>query len=246
MVFFEKELNEAINKICDSAYPFKVFLDDGSLLGYLRDKRIIPWDSDIDLSVNSPGFDRLISSIESLSNRFDEVKVTVIDGIPMTVTFKVNGELPISVKRFVGLGDGYFYALTAPMRSKKRFYKNNRFARKAVKKISNFASPGKYFQKNNTQHVYLSTGILSRAVRCYVLWCTPSCFFNQKNKVTYLQSDSLLCVPQDPEKYIERHYGLDWRTPEKDWSFVDDDGTLRTFDRRVWVVLRENIHKELS
>lgn len=129
MIFFDERSASKINKICESASPGKIFVDDGSLLGYLRDGKIIPWDSDIDLSVKSLGFERVAHDLENLASYFESIKITLIDDIPMSITFKSEGVLPISLKRFVDVGDGRYYALTAPARAKKKILQKEKVIR---------------------------------------------------------------------------------------------------------------------
>lgn len=64
-----KELVETLNK-----YNFKYFLDFGTLLGIVRDGKIIEWDSDIDISIYSNELDKLKKiiekNLEELTNKF--------------------------------------------------------------------------------------------------------------------------------------------------------------------------------
>lgn len=63
---FAECLLKTINQFC-CENGIHACLDSGTLLGAIRDKQLIPWDDDIDLAVNEKSFDKLISSLPTLS-----------------------------------------------------------------------------------------------------------------------------------------------------------------------------------
>ena len=234
--FFETKILEATNKIADLANPAPVLIDDGTLLGLIRDQKIIEWDTDIDLSVPTKGMDRILGNLDQLADTFSSVRLTYIDGLCMTATFISEDQLPISLKRFTKKGNTY-YALTAPSRGKKR-------SPRIVKRILNRAKPvralcEKKKEISNTKITFLTPSTLSRAFRKYVFWTVPEYFFN--NASTKVQLDSQIVIPNNPEKYLETHYGTNWREPRKDWSFLDDDNSLIAYNHSIWKELKRKI-----
>ena len=86
-------------KICKILDDLKVnyFLQTGILLGAIRDKDLIPWDWDIEISVFSDGFDKKIDAVSKrlIKNRFrikkiirkkKELKIDFIGKYPQNVT----------------------------------------------------------------------------------------------------------------------------------------------------------------
>ena len=55
-------------------------------------------------------------------------------------------------------------------------------------------------------------------------WRYPLHHVRELERVPYDGVDVLL--PADPEGFLERRYGPDWRTPAETWFYVLDDGTL--------------------
>lgn len=91
---------------------------------------------------------------------------------------------------------------------------------------------------SKVERVYLSPRYLDRIVRSYIFWCAPSWFF-ESNSI--LQKDSLVFVPKYAEAHVEAHYGSSWKVPVKDWSFIDDDKSLRPYDEKLWLAMQGKV-----
>lgn len=50
-------------------YEIKYILEGGTLLGIIRENRLLPWDNDLDLTIKSPDLDKLIKARWSLWKR---------------------------------------------------------------------------------------------------------------------------------------------------------------------------------
>ena len=42
-----------------------------------------------------------------------------------------------------------------------------------------------------------------------------------------LISERMHRSPRDSEHFLAHHYGTDWRTPQQDWNFLEDDGCTK-------------------
>ncbi|TVR58081.1 MAG: hypothetical protein EA426_10790 [Spirochaetaceae bacterium] len=183
--------------------PF--WLDQGTLLGVYRDRALLPWDRDVDISVWPDAFDRLLSRLDEFCALGYTATVTLeADTVKF---FSRETGLSIEVNRFFRDGE---------LCTRKGLRPRGNPVLGLVKKAIKALPPRLYL------------GILklyNRALRPeHVKLTVPAEFFAE---FTRFEFDGMTVpVPARTERYLAFKYGPDWQTPRRVWDHARDDGAV--------------------
>lgn len=211
----------------------KFWLDSGTLLGIVREGCFISGDNDIDIGIwkeDEEKFDvggPLYSELED--NNYDlyflnDKIVIEKDSIPInaSVFFVRDGEALrekylLHGRNKIGKILRMFWWLCFVRYYGKTFKK----PKTAVVKIFHFIIP------TSVRKILAitTTKIASRYFDCSeIIWSVPIKFFKNFSELEF--AGDKFMVPKEVEKYLEFHYGADWRTPKKEWSALRQDGAV--------------------
>lgn len=219
-------------------FNVRYWLDYGTLLGAVRDGRLIRWDVDIDLGMMTKDWEKIVSTFSELGKKgfriyFEEEvrkKVSLHRfGYPVDISLYSNkGDW--AVERFITrvfvsrslavlsgllvLGDGWVQPKYEPMVKVIREC-TLLFPSKVRKQLSNLL---KVVRK-------ITTPIDEEK-----LVAVPRGHFEKLD-------DGELCgmrfnIPSDVGGYLRIRYGHDWKTPKKEWNWIEEDGAVRTIKGR--------------
>ncbi len=208
----------------------KAWLDQGTLLGVVREGRFLPWDNDVDIGLwDSDIKSREKEFFEKLS---ESARVTVRKRMIFVNPHSRQGPLPVSIARYIRRGNKavkymqkfsenrLLHAIGAPAgRSLMRDRGFSLASRKNKKKnilTKLYSLSGRAILKTRAKLL----DWFSKDIRCEV----PSFFFDSlKREQVY---GTVVFMPKEPEKYLALKYGEDWKTPKKDWQWWKEDGAL--------------------
>lgn len=205
----------------------RCWVDDGTLLGLMRDGELIESDRDIDFSIWAKDEDQLEPLIEHMDKkgyviRNDKWQSRSIryafyppDSTKRTVdisVYKKDGNHAWNPKRSLSLKNPYkspdprYYMVGVPRHLmylvKDNIYQKDMLSNRSVMSVSSMPWCW-YYNIENT------------------LWI-PANFFEHLT----LQKENNILIPRNWETYLEFRFG-EWRTPVDDWDSLKDDGGVR-------------------
>lgn len=217
----------------------KWWLDQGSLLGLVRDGKFIPWDHDIDIGVWEVSKSDKKRLVEALRERFD---VCYLDELNNTVkVFFFDAEAAVIWwydLSFYLERDGMAVKFWAKPRGAGRGY---RVCIGLAAWLRGFSTPAAHAPGGRVGQLFLrfisktaaflgvndvSAKALEKiAKRCFADFVevrVPASMFHQLRCVDF--GGVFANVPQDYEGYLRLKYGVSWRIPTRKWDYFVDDG----------------------
>jgi hypothetical protein len=181
------------------------WLDQGTLLGAVRDGAPIPWDGDLDLSCWHADFSRLAD----LMGEFEGAGFY----------FELHEYKDCA---FLARGEGRTIEIAGQRRDQGFVIRQNALPRnrgwERLVKRGLAALP---------RSVFFALRAFGRRTfrRSPVVFKTPERFFSSFRTISFLGVEGLP-APRDAEGYLAFKYGADWKVPRKEWDYSRDDGSV--------------------
>lgn len=209
------------------------WLDQGTLLGLVRDGALLPWDSDIDLGVWSSDIERtrpvLVREMRREYNvtvRDEKIKAEPRDSEGLSIDlqiYRIEGEqawttLPVRRRR-----NFLLRKLRKPLSRRLDAIKdrvNNRLAHRRVPDEDREA-PFDWLERLDHRISVLRTWIKTEPV----LLSVDARYYLEREWIDV--QGRRLPVPGRTEEYLAMKYGEDWRIPRRDWKYWRDDGAVQ-------------------
>jgi len=194
----------------------------GTLLGIVRDKKLLDWDNDIDIALMEDEVNRDEIIKKFLNNGFKlKKKYFENDGL---LTFIKNGSKEIDIN---------FYQLSSDEKKVYTYWfipKN--FVCKLIDVLANAKNyRGKYLKIINKLHflqsifMYFKKFLIKKNIFFLEIGYQHSYdFVNSKSKIMFENLE--LSIPKEPEEYLANIYGKDWMIPNKDFIWYKDSPAL--------------------
>ena len=226
---YEKPMVETLKRavsILDSR-NIDYWIDCGTLLGLVRDDKIIPWDEDVELGAWLT--DR--ESIEHCTNEFIENGLIVTVSKPDKIGLQLPDNLPYKFrilfydKRNGNAGRGSYGAVSLPG----RIIDNLKNLPSLISKSENIKTGEKVGTINSLIKLFVLmcskfpkswissfSNLFSKIdVKKRYYWEIPVRFFENTYKTDFYGVQ--VTVPIDSEKYLAFRYGQDWKNPTRFW-----------------------------
>lgn len=198
------------------------WLDAGTLLGAVRNGKIIGWDHDIDLAMWYENVDRIVSIFPKLKKigfeaNVTKVKITIgIVRMGHTIQFNIYRNkdryaltIWVAPKRKAGRLVGWFLGLLIPRISTK--------PRRSSPFVSLLPLTLRGFLVNVMWSVLDKCG-------CIIPIVVPKHYFEKLSIIRFYGMK--FNIPSETEKYLEYRYGKNWETPVRNWIYYRDDGAI--------------------
>ncbi len=199
----------------------EAWVDQGTLLGLVRDKQLIEWDNDIDLSCMQE----------------DRPKITLRDArrllargyVVLTSKFGYTIKTLDSSLKTRKIDLTFIYRKNGHMlKSYSDFEHQNVFGKIFEKTIKESLGLVRRSPKSSIRlMVWMFTNTISWFYRSYFMKTIdmecPEWQFGM-DKVPLLDDFDTILIYREPDRYIEYKYGTDWHVPKKDWDYTTEDG----------------------
>lgn len=217
IVYFMRNDMRILLDVCHmlDAENIDYWIDDGTVLGLVRDNSLIQGDGDIDIGVFSKDvykIDKLEPEIEKRG--YTKHITTYKNGERIKVSFRNDGRRPINIKAYYVRKKFAWYPTTASKKHGEK-WKNN--VNPLLKWIS-------------YKHHKINKRYYKREIR--MTWPIQIINFNTRViPLKYLNSRNThsefnLKLPSPIEEYMLFRFGKDWTTSDDDWYYMDDDGSI--------------------
>jgi len=211
-------------KICLDEAGVEYWLDQGTLLGAVRDGDFIPWDNDIDIGTIHSEFDKIVQTLSELRKRGFSFRISdfVIsvrkNDIPVNVVlYRVTGEEAWWCKQIDGLKYTFLLMSVVNIISYSPFYKGGF----TIENIIYSLIP--YFLRNFLRRTLYK--IWRTFGGRYLILETPKVYYGNLDKILFHNVE--LKTPSPVQDYLVYKYGKDWREVKYSWSFRNQDGSVR-------------------
>jgi len=222
-----KQVKEVLDK-----HKVKYWLETGTLLGAIRDGKIIPWDRDIDLGTWHSQLSKIYAAIQELPDKefkllFQEWSDFIVISrkecpISLSLYHLNNGKATkiwISPKQtFLGSILDYLHRITS---EKRQVVQNSHipdFVTIIFYKILN-ALPI-HMTRKIAEVLWLMNKKNSNVIQLVI----PSHYFKNLSKINFYGME--FKIPVQIEEYLSYRYGKKWRIPKKDYVYYEEDGAI--------------------
>ena len=219
-----KDVKEVFDKV-----GIKFWLKDGTLLGAIRDRKVIEWDTDIDMGAWYKEVDKIVSTFPELKKR----------GFNVFFPYKPNQNSMLEISRpgcVIGVSlyrvsGGYAWVISP--------HGDNPLTGRITKNLMHMLSQRIFSTKPDGKFKILKFLISLLPFKRYfyeIVWTIwektsgkyeagiyPKQFFEKLRTINFYGMK--FNVPSETEKYLEYVYGPDWKTPKKEWNYTVDDGS---------------------
>lgn len=220
-------------------YKVNYWLDQGSLLGAVRNNAFLKWDHDVDMGAWYTD----IGTLKKIGKKLTDIGAHVsFFQYVVKIKLRKNGvsNIPVNI-RFYYRKNGYAYSEFWSVMDKKSLIhkilrKRMNHARKKIDKLNASGNGLKNKLIIYVFRLFFKITLYLREilkVRRIIFRADEKYFMNFKEKSLYGID---VRIPANPEKYLEFKYGKDWEKPVKEWVWWRDDGAMyknELFKKRV-------------
>lgn len=198
----ERNLHEIV--VFLQRHGIQFWIDQGTLLGIVRDDALLPWDKDIDISVWPEEFDRIVRLRPELRR--------------MGYYFELHEYKDCL---YLSRADGYFIEIGRYcVEGDVAVHKNNppriNSSERLIKRLLKSLPAPLYFRLRNFGRRW--------HVKETIIFRTPLKYFSEFRTIRFRGLE--LQVPAATESYLAFKYGPDWRIPVRDWDYSLQDGSV--------------------
>lgn len=242
-LFLTKKILDELN--------IEFMLSCGVLLGAVRDGKFIDWDYDIDLGTS----EKFIQHMEYICEKFEEAgastyysKYTNViaiyyQGITIDLDFWRDHQnykvMPMrlienTIGKIIYFIEWVLLYSPASHANSKNYSKNKvkyPYIRYAACKITDKI----FSEKAKINTCILLTKLAKMTGNRRGLVKIPLSVFEHDKTINFYNTE--FKIPSDTEKYLETYYGIDWKTPKREWEYISKSGKINSpsqVNNEVW------------
>jgi phosphorylcholine metabolism protein LicD len=212
------------------------WIDHGTLLGIVREDRLLPWDPDIDLSILMP--DLSVASRVLAAQRVDLfARLVATDRNIKIIPHEREGKV-IDIGAYEPVGDKLVKSLVMfPRTGTGQMIPLRQFAWRRLRSLENLCNwtdrqiaLGRRSSATSEREVrllswtYRQTLLLRERVGTRRLSVVPEAYLASPTSIDW--KGITLRAPSDPQKYLSFRYGSGWTRPNSSWKWWNDDQSI--------------------
>lgn len=217
----------------------KWWIDHGTLLGIMRESRLLPWDPDIDISVFAADLGKVYAALAPFKARLAAHLIKTSRNIKV-IPYQQNDKV-IDISAYRSGPDNSYEKLLVefPRAGRLKAAAARRFA---WRKCRSFEKTLWQIELRALRQANCSGRITGYAAKVLIDRITtireamgvrhfsrvPANFFSTFPAITWRGLS--LPAPYDPEAYLAFRYGKDWQTPQAGWKWWKDDKSIKLND----------------
>ena len=230
-----------IKEIFDK-HNIKFWLDWGTLLGAVREGKIIEWDHDIDLGIMAEDFKKNTSVFSEIKKRGFFLKEPLILEPKVLVLNVWRFGYNVGIWPYSIMDKDALVAFHGGKVSRNPIARSSWFLWRLLECDGRISMPINKFQfvaalfikhfilllprKSKKLLVKIVKKILTENNYLIPLRIVvPKHYFERFKTVKFY--DMEFKVPSDAEGYLEYKYGPDWKTPKRKWAWANEDGAVK-------------------
>lgn len=214
------------------------WVTDGSLLGIIRENRLLPWDSDIDFAIWKHEHSKM-----EIIKLFELHGYKLLKTLPnMDCLHFIIDNVQVDIGFYTyGINDSCIKWATSPKNIFLRYYLSlvSIMFEMAIngKNINDFKFKNNFFKYSVSILMLVVVKLIpnrflnslfDKASGMYVF--AGSCFSNHLMKFTQIYFlETAIVIPVEAEKHLELTYGINWKIPNKDYKWESDTYNLKIF-----------------
>lgn len=202
----------------------EAWVDQGSLLGLVRDGQFLEWDNDIDITCHYD--QRPIIRLADVKKLFENGYMVVTSKYDYTLK-KLHGD-----KSFKKVDLTFIYKKNNKYYKSYSDYKHqNILAKICEKTIKESTGLLKKIENMNLKLIaWMFVNSLIYVYRSYFMKTVdmhcPEWQIDLAKK-PLMPAFRSLYIYEEPEPYLEFKFGSDWRIPKRDWDYASEDGAIQ-------------------
>lgn len=222
-----------VKEILDD-HDIEYWLDQGTLLGAVRDGKFIPWDHDVDLGTWQENVVNIVSAFQKHRDRFrtylfeGRANITIIvEGVYVDIrAYRLTGdkatkEAPLMKQTVVGHTTEHLFELLLSMAYMEVNPEELKvpFITMPLLKIIR-ALPFSWRER-----LTKIAEILHKKIGCFTVQkVVPSHYYTNLSTIMFYGME--FKVPAATEEYLTYKFGENWNIPKRHWIPSEDDGTI--------------------
>jgi len=239
-----KILKEILDK-----YNIKYWLECGTLLGAVREGRIIPWDDDIEFGIMDSEVEKLNSALPEISEKGFKVRKAPlpilkyafkrseygIDAWVFSESDENNFAASLYQMSLNNLSAQFLWYIWLPFICAEKdidikmppyrlkYMPHSKFKKIFILALKYFLTLFPYKSRKLFAESALKKLIKNKKVEI-IKSVVPKHYLKEFKEIKFY--GLMVNIPLNDEEYVAYKYGKDWRTPRKKWSCYDEDGSI--------------------